>query len=114
MKFPVIGEGIDHAGPVDPKTAAMSLEYVINPSLEIVDSWIQKNEVQGGILAGQREGALIIDAKRRRNRRHAAESSILGSHKMGCYPIQTVRSAIEGQKKIIEALKQAASSMDPR
>jgi hypothetical protein len=114
MKFLVTGEGIDYGGPVDPKVVAMNLENVINPSLEIVEGWVKENKAQGGLLAGQRQGVFIIEAGSAEELGAMLQSlPFWGIIKWSVVPMESLRSRIEMQKKIVEKLKQAPSGMGP-
>lgn len=104
MLYLVSGEFIENS--VTSEAFPQVWEEVIRPSLESLAKMADEKKLTGGILAGQREGAFIIDAQS-----NEEVGTILGSLpfwglvKWHVTPLQTVRSAIERDRKAVERLK---------
>jgi hypothetical protein len=62
LKFLVIGKAIEYGGPINPADFAMFSEHVILPSIEMLKEWEEKKKVVGGLFAGKRAGAIIVEA----------------------------------------------------
>jgi muconolactone delta-isomerase len=105
MLYLVTGEWIE-----DPTISVEAFpglwEQIVRPSLESLDKMVQEKKITGGVLAGQRMGALILDASS-----HEEVGRILASLpfwsrlKWNVTPLQSFRSAIERDHKAMENLK---------
>ena len=81
-------------------------EQAIRPSLESLAKMADEKKLSGGILAGQRAGAFIIEAQS--NEEVGAILAALpfwGLVTWDVTPLQSIRSAIERDRKSVEALK---------
>ena len=107
LKFLVIGKAIDYGGPVNPADFVMISENIILPSLQMLAEWEEKKTVAGGLFAGQRAGAIIIEAS-------SAEDLSVWLHRLPFWaqntweviPLQTFQSGTEDLKQQIVKLKQ--------
>jgi muconolactone delta-isomerase len=109
MLYLVTGEWVE-----DPTISAEAFpglwEQIVRPSLEMLDRMVQGKKATGGVLAGQRKGALILAASS-----HDEVGDILAGLPFwsrlnwNVIPLQSFRSAIERDSKAMENLKTAKS-----
>jgi hypothetical protein len=112
LKFLVIGKGIDYGGPIDPSYIAMFFENVVMPSFEILKKWENDKKIVGGLWAGQRAGAIMIEAASAEELSSWLQSlPFWGSNTWEVVPLQTIQSGIEDLKKQIAEVKKMAASM---
>jgi hypothetical protein len=96
MKFLVIGHYIDPGPMLPPDQLGPLAQHVILPSLEMLADWEKDGKITGGIFAGQRAGAFVIDSPS-----HEALGDLLASLpfwgvvKWDVTPLQSVRSAVK-------------------
>ena len=104
MLYLIRGEFIE--GSVTSEAFPQVWEEVIRPSLESIAKMADEKKVTGGILAGQRAGAWIVDAQS-----NEEVGTILGNLpfwglvRWDVTPLQSIRSAIERDRKAVEAMK---------
>jgi len=104
MMYLVTGEYIENS--VSAEAFPHVWETVIRPSLESLAKMSDEKKLTGGILAGQRAGAFTIEAQSNED-----VGTILGNLpfwglvKWNVTPLQSVRSAIERDRKAVEAMK---------
>ena len=85
---------------------AGNIERVIHPSLEALEKLISEKKITGGLYAGMRGGAFILDVSN-----NVEVSKILrglpfwGQLKWQVTPLQSPRSAIEHDQQLLRALK---------
>lgn len=112
MKFLVTGDDIGYGGPADPKAVAMTIENVVTPSLAIIDGWIKGGKAHGGILAGQRNGVLIIEAPSAEEIGGWLRSlPFWGLSKWTVTPLENLGAVMNDNKKIVEMLRKPAGAM---
>jgi len=81
-------------------------EQAIRPSLESLAKMADEKKLSGGILAGQRAGAFIIEAQSNEEvGAILAGLQFWGLVTWDVTPLQSIRSAIERDRKAVEALK---------
>jgi hypothetical protein len=98
-------EGL-HALPPDQVVAAF--EGAILPSLEILAQWEESGQLWGGAVAGHRQGTFILDAPSHEELGNRLRSlPFWGLIRWHTTPLQPFRSALEGDKRVIEQLKAA-------
>jgi muconolactone delta-isomerase len=61
MRFLVTMEHIDSGEPMAPHELAALLENVVLPSVKTLGEWEKAGKAKGGILAGRRGAAFVID-----------------------------------------------------
>ncbi len=104
MMYLVSAEFIENS--VTPEAFPQVWESVIRPSLETLAKMADEKKLTGGVLAGQRAGAFIIDAQS-----NEEVGTVLGNLpfwgliKWNVTPLQSMRSAIERDRKAVEAAK---------
>ena len=104
MLYLVSGEFIENS--VTPDVFPQVWENVIRPSLETLAKMAEERKLTGGIVAGQRAGAFIIEAQS--NEEVGAILAGLpfwGLVTWEVTPLQSIRSAIERDRKAVEAMK---------
>ena len=98
--------GVFIEGSVTSEAFPQVWDQVIRPSLESLAKMADEKKLTGGILAGQRAGAFVIDAQS--NEEVGAILAGLpfwGLIKWDVTPLQSIRSAVERDRKAVEALK---------
>jgi len=98
--------GVFIEGSVTSETFPQVWDQVIRPSLESLAKMADEKKLTGGILAGQRAGAFVIDVQS--NEEVGAILAGLpfwGLIKWDVTPLQSIRSAVERDRKAVEALK---------
>jgi len=104
MLYLVLGEFIENS--VTPEAFPQVWEGVIRPSLESLAKMVDEKKLSGGISVGQRAGAFMIEAQS-----NEELGTILGNLpfwglvKWNVTPLQSIRSAIERDRKAVEAMK---------
>ena len=104
MMYLVSAEFIENS--VTPEAFPQVWENVIRPSLETLAKMADEKKLTGGVLVGQRAGAFVIDAQS-----NEEVGTVLGNLpfwgliKWNVTPLQSVRSAIERDRKAVDAMK---------
>jgi muconolactone delta-isomerase len=81
-------------------------ERVIRPSLESLAKMADEKKLTGGILAGQRAGAFIIDAQSNEEvDRILGGLPFWGLLKMSVTPLVSIRTTIERDQRAADAMK---------
>jgi len=62
MRFLVTMESVDAAGLAPPQETAAVIEQAVIPTLKALAEMEKAGKLKGGIMAGRRGGAMIIDA----------------------------------------------------
>lgn len=62
MRFLVTAAFIDSGALLPPEVLGSLAEHAILPSLEMLAKWEKEGKIQGGVYAGQRAGAFVVDA----------------------------------------------------
>jgi hypothetical protein len=108
MQFLVIGEYVEHGALVPPDQVASIIENAILPSLEILARWVEQGTARGGIYAGERAGAFIVEAESP----EALGAMLAGLPFWGIVqwevrPLQSVRSAVERERSAVQMIRSA-------
>jgi hypothetical protein len=114
MHYLVKGEFIEEnlAGKT-PEEAAMYIEQVIHPSLEMLWNWEQAKKVMGGVIAGERTAAFLLDAESNAEvGRMLRALPFWGAMRWNIAPIQSVQSAIEQDRESIKAWRGMTAPME--
>jgi hypothetical protein len=104
MMYLVSAEFIENS--VTPEAFPQVWENVIRPSLETLAKMADEKKLTGGVLVGQRAGAFVIDAQS-----NEEVGTVLGNLpfwgliKWNVTPLQSMRTAIERDRKAVEAMK---------
>ena len=104
MLYLVTGRFIE--GSVNSEEFPQVWEHAIRPSLESLAKMADEKKLSGGIFAGQRAGAFIIEAQS--NEEVGAMLGGLpfwGLVTWDVTPLQSIRSAVERDRKAVEAMK---------
>ena len=110
MKFLCIGRDIGFTTPVPPGQLAAVLEGVYLPSFQMLEKWESEKKVTGGFFAGQRAGAVIIEAASAEELSKTMTSlPFWGLLNWEVIPLQSFRSGIDDAQRQVAALKQMAS-----
>jgi hypothetical protein len=88
-----------------PEQLAGILNNVVLPSLEMLAQWEESGTVRGGILAGQRAGAYLMEAASAEEvGERLASVPFWGMLKWRVTPLQSTRSAIARERGVAERL----------
>ena len=110
MRFLLIGRDIGFTTPVEPGQMAAVLDGVYIPSFQMLQKWESEKKVTGGFFAGQRAGAVMIEAPSAEELSKTMTSlPFWGSLNWEVIPLQTFQSGIEDAKRQVASLKQIAS-----
>ena len=89
-----------------PEEAAMYTEQVIRPSLESLKNLAQEKKIVGGIVAGVREGAFVIDVDTHTEVGRMLRSlPFWGAMRWTVTPLQSFQSAIEQDREAIQSMR---------
>lgn len=89
-----------------PEEAAMYIERVIRPSLESLWNLAQEKKIVGGVVAGVREGAFVIDVDTNAEVGRMLRSlPFWGAMKWTVTPLQSFLSAIEQDRDAIQQMR---------
>jgi hypothetical protein len=110
MKFLLIGRDIGFSTPVAPGQLAGLIEGIYIPSFQAMDKWEKEGKATGGLFAGQRAGAMIIEASSGEELSSRMQSlPFWGMLNWEVIPLQTFGSGVEDAKRNLTGLKQMAS-----
>ncbi len=108
MQFLVIGEYIEHGAIVPPEQLAGLLESSILPSIEMLASWVEKGIAHGGIYAGERAGAFIVEAASAEELGGMLASlPFWGLVQWEVRPLQSAQSAVERERSVLQGIRAA-------
>ena len=62
MQFLVTGEWVEVGALLPPAQMVPIMDGLVLPSLEMFAQWEREGRIRGGILAGQRAGAFVLEA----------------------------------------------------
>lgn len=62
MQFLVTGHNVDVGPLLPPEQLVMVIEQAIVPTFEVFAQWEQAGTIRGGLFAGERAGAFILEA----------------------------------------------------
>jgi hypothetical protein len=104
--YQVSGTWVELGAMLTPEQVAHLLEQAVLPSLETLAQWEEQGKIHGGVFAGERETAFVLNA---------ASSEEVGQlltslpfwalMKWHVRPLQSMRSAIERERASLERLK---------
>ena len=110
MRFLLIGRDIGFTTPVSPGQLAGVLEGVYIPSFQMLEKWESEKKAHGGFFAGQRGGAVILEAPSGEELSKTMTSlPFWGLLNWEVIPLQTFRSGVEDAQRQVAGLKQMAS-----
>jgi hypothetical protein len=103
MQYLVEAENID--GLIPMKEVPDYLNHIVIPSYEQLIKWESENRIKGGLLAGQRAGAFVIDASSNEELGKMLKSiPFWGMVKWKITPLQSFKSALEQDGNIAKML----------
>jgi hypothetical protein len=105
-RYLVVGEMVEGGPSFPPEGLAKLVEQVIRPSLEMLIKWEEQGKVKGGIVAGVRKGVFIMEAASAEEIGDMLRSlPFWGLLTWEVTPLQSVQSAIDQDRKVIEKMK---------
>jgi hypothetical protein len=107
MHYLVKGESIEEllAGKT-PEEMSMFVQQVIKPSLEALWKLAEEKKVVGGVVAGERECAFVIDVESNAEVGRLLRSlPFWGATRWTVSPLQSFQSAIEQDREAIQAMQ---------
>ena len=106
MLYLVEGEVYDSPHALPPEHAIAMFEQAILPSIEILAQWEESGKIHGGAMAGYRKGYFVVDAASHEELGNLLRSlPFWGILKWHTTPLQSFRSALNGDKESIRRLK---------
>jgi len=112
MLFLVSGEWIEVSALVSPRDKLELIEQAVLPSLEIWAKWEEDGRIRGGVFAGERAGAFVLEADSSEEVGEIlATMPFWGLIKWHVRPLQSVRSTIERERRILEQTRQVATQL---
>ena len=112
MRFLVTAEFVEPGALLTPEALGPLAQHVILPSLEMLAKWEQEGKIRGGVYAGQRAGAFVVDASS-----HEEVGTLLASLpfwglvRWHVTPVQSWASAVERDRA---AFQRAAANAPKR
>jgi len=106
MLYLVTGEYIENS--VSAEAFPQVWETVIRPSLELLAKMVEEKKITGGVLAGQKAAAFVFEAQSNEELdKTIGALPFWGLVKWHVTPLTPVRSAIERDRRSVEAMKAA-------
>lgn len=106
MLYLVEGEVYDSPHALPPEHTIMMFERAILPSLKMLAEWEESGKIKGGAVAGVRKGYFVIDAASHEELGQMLRSlPFWGILRWNTTPLQSFRSAAEGDSGAVERLK---------
>jgi hypothetical protein len=89
-----------------PEQVVQFLEQAVIPSLEIFAQWEAEGKIAGGVFAGERETAFVLNAGSAEEVGQLLTSlPFWGMMKWQVRPLQSMRSTVERERKLLEQIK---------
>jgi hypothetical protein len=108
MLFLVTGEFIEPGALLPPDQVVSMLEQQILSSIEILVRWEQEGRIRGGVFAGERAGAWVMEAVSSEEiGQQLATLPFWGLVKWHVRPLQTFRSTADRERQVAEQIKSA-------
>jgi hypothetical protein len=115
LKFLIIGQGIDYVDPIDPASYILYSEKIILPAVETAKEWEEKKLVVGGFFAGQKAGAMIIEAASGEELSGLIQKlSFWSENALEIIPLQSFQSGAENVKQQIANAKKMMEAPMPK
>lgn len=109
MLFLVEGEMYEALHALPPQQVAAMFEQAILPSLKILAEWEESGRLHGGAVAGHRQGYFIVEAPSGEELGNRLRTlPFWGLLRWHTTPLQSFRSALNGDIRVIEQIKAAA------
>lgn len=106
MSYFVSGTWIEVGALVNPQQVAQFLEQAVIPSLEQFARWEEQGKITGGVFAGERETAFVLNAASAEEVGQLLTSlPFWGMMKWQVRPLQSMRSAVERERKLLSQVK---------
>jgi hypothetical protein len=106
MLYLVEGEVYDSPHALPPDQAIRMFEQTILPGLETLAQWEESGRIRGGAMAGYRRGYFIVDVASNEELGKLLRSlPFWGILKWHTTPLQSFRSALEGDREVIGRVK---------
>jgi hypothetical protein len=106
MKFLVTGAWVELGALLSPEQVISLLEQNVLPSLEMFSQWEEQGKIAGGVFAGEREVACVLEAASSEE-----VGQLLGSlpfwamMKWHVRPLQSMRSTVDRERRLLENLR---------
>ena len=115
MKFLVKAENVEGSIPQNPREAAIFLENVVHPSLEMTEKWEADGKAFGGVLAAQRAACFVIEAPSAEELdKLLTRLPLWGVTKWEVTPLISIAAAKDRNREIITQLKTLAAAIPTR
>jgi hypothetical protein len=106
MQYLVTGEWVEVGALLPPDQVATIIENVVLPSFDVWMQWENEGVLQGGVFAGERAGAFILEAASHEEvGERLASLPFWGMVKWNVRPLQSVRSTADRERKVVEQIK---------
>jgi hypothetical protein len=106
MLFLVSGEWVEPGALLPAEQLPPILEQVVLPSLEMLAGWEEQGKVHGGVFAGERAGAWVVEAASGEEIGQLLTSlPFWGLVKWQVRPLQSARSTAERDRRVAEQIK---------
>jgi hypothetical protein len=106
MQYLVTGTWTELGALLRPEQVAELLEQAVIPSLELFVQWEAQGKVRGGVFAGERETAFVLEAGSSEEVGTLLTSlPFWGMMKWHVRPLQSMRSTVERERASLERLK---------
>jgi hypothetical protein len=114
MLYVIKAEMETSLGALPPEQTIGTLENAILPSLEILAKWEETGKIKGGAIAGYRSGFILVDAISHQEVADLLRSlPFWGLLKFDIIPLQTFRSALNGDRGVLERFKKSMPAHIP-
>jgi muconolactone delta-isomerase len=106
MKFLVTGVWVELGAAMGPEQLLPVLEQAVIPSLEMLRSWEEQRKLVGGVIAGERETAFVLDAASSDEVGQLLTSlPFWGMMKWSVRPLQSMQAAVGRERALLERVK---------
>jgi hypothetical protein len=110
MLFLVTGEFVEPGALLPPEQLIPILEQSILPSIEILVRWEQEGKIRGGVFAGERAGAWVMEAASSEEvGQQLASLPFWGLVKWHVRPLQSFRSTVDRERQVADQIKASAT-----
>jgi muconolactone delta-isomerase len=106
VSYLVSGTWVEVGALVTPEQVAQFLEQAVIPSLEVFARWEEQGKIVGGVFAGERETAFVLDAGSAEEVGQLLTSlPFWGMMKWQVRPLQSMRSTVEREQGLLQQIK---------
>jgi Muconolactone delta-isomerase len=106
MQYLVTGRWTELGALLQPAQVVELLEQAVLPSLEMFVQWEAQGKLRGGVFAGERETAFVLEAGSSEEVGTLLSSlPFWGMMEWHVRPLQSMRSTVERERALLERLK---------